>query len=183
MLGMLDKKAIELIGRGLKRIFSMKVTRSTYREVQNVILAATQGESEDADKLFRSLLMGQVQDDIVKGDALKMLNRLAEEYSIPIRLAKDVLERGEFVNLLTSDTLNSNNRILFLNRVRRIDGDEFQFITDPVSTVHVLQHFVGRMTELSQTDAGLRVMEQLTKDLDQVKDQLEKLIGLTKANT
>lgn len=173
---MLDKQAIELVGRGLKRIFSMKVSRSTYREVQNVVVAATQGNNEDSESLFKSLVTAEIPTGLVKGDAQKKLKALAEDYSIPIRLAKDVLERGEFVNLLTSDTLNSDNKILFLNRVRRIDGDEFQFITDPASTAHLLQHFVGRMHELAANDGGKESLSQLKQELSQVKAGIEQLI-------
>jgi hypothetical protein len=173
---MLDKQAVDILHAGLKRIFSMKVTRSSYREVQNVIVASAQGDKETGDKIFQALLSGEVPSGLAKSNEAKTFKDMAEDYSIPIRLAKDVLERGEFVNLLTSDTLNQNDKVLFLNRVRRIDGDEFQFITDPVSTVHVLQHFIGRMSELNKSEDGRKSMNQLSSELATVRDQLDSLL-------
>jgi len=177
---MASQETIQRIDQGLKRIFTMKVHRSTFREVQNVILTATEGDTDTADNLFQAIASGDAGKSDATGDALKLLEKVTEQYAVPIRLAKDVLERGEFVSLLTSDTLNSTNQILLLNRILRIDGTELQFITDLPSTVNVLKHFIGRLTELGQSDAGQQALAPLRKDLEETSDLLDTLTETAK---
>ena len=66
------------------------------------------------------------------------------------RLAKEVFERGEFVNIITSDLVTQEEQFAFVNRLRRIDGEEFVFMSDPQNTVHLVTHFVGRLYELEK---------------------------------
>jgi len=176
---MLNEEALEQINRALQRIFSMTVTRTTYREVQNVVMTVTKNQQEDADKLFQALMTGNANEDLTTGKGLQKLNQIMDQYSVPIRLARDVMERGEFINLLTSDSLNSGDRILFLNRIRRVDGDEFQFVTDAASTVHILQHFMGRIHELLESDKGKKTVEELGPQIAALQKQLNDVADAT----
>lgn len=172
---MLSENTVSRIKASLQRIFSMKITRSTFREVQNAIISAAGDNKEEVNEIFEAFLSGKPKEKLAKGKALDALKACIDEFSIPIRLSKEVHERGEFVNIITSDTLTQGDRIAFLNRVRRIDGEEFHFVTDPESTLHLLNHFVGRLQELGRAD---QTKEILDKHKDQIL-QLQERIGQT----
>jgi len=175
---MFDETTMDLISRGLQRVFSMKITRSTFREVQNVIFTATKEQNGGADTFLKALLTGEDKDKLATGAALEKLNRILDQYTIPISLSKEVLERGEFLNLLTSELVKNGDNTFFVNRVRRIDGEEFQFITDPSSTLHILQHFINRFHEMKQpgTNGETQLPPDITSKLNILKDTLEGLL-------
>lgn len=172
----IDDRMVQTLNNGLSRIFAMKVTKSTFREVQNLILALTNGKENEADALLQALVGADHDSSLFTGNAGEEIRKVSENYAIAVRLSKDVLERGEFINLLTSDALGSNKGPLLLNRIRRIDGEEFQFITDANSTVHILQHFVGRMSEIAKTDEGKSSLEKVREGLQQAQAQLDTLL-------
>jgi hypothetical protein len=178
---MLNESTVTRIRSSLQRIFSMKITRSTFREVQNAIISASGDNKDQVNDVFESFLTGKPKDKIAKGKALDSLKSIIDEFSIPIRLSKEVHERGEFVNIITSDTLTQGERIAFLNRVRRIDGEEFHFVTDPESTIHLLNHFVGRLQELDKADQTREILSEHRDDLVQLRDRLEETANLGNA--
>lgn len=175
---MFDEATMDNVSRGLQRVFSMKITRSTFREVQNIIFTATKEQNGGAESFLKTLLTGEDKDKLAAGAALEKLNRIIDQYSIPVGLSKEVLERGEFLNLLTSELVKNNNSTFFVNRVRRIDGEEFQFITDPSSTLHILQHFVNRFHEMKQPGSNGEALlpSDLTQKLEILKDSLDGLL-------
>lgn len=174
---MVNEKELTHLSKNLQRIFSMNIMRSTFREVQNAILAATEGNKDNANALFESLMIGEVKDGVVHTKAKDSLKGIIEKYTIPIRLSKEVAERGDFVNIITSDLLAQPNRVVFLNRIRRVDGEEFQFITDPESTFNLLQHFLGRVQDLDKSEGSKKVIESHKADLQALKQKIEELIG------
>ena len=180
---MLNESTVTRIRSSLQRIFSMKITRSTFREVQNAIISASGDNKDQVNDVFESFLTGKAKDKIAKGKSLDSLKSIIDEFSIPIRLSKEVHERGEFVNIITSDTLTQGERIAFLNRVRRIDGEEFHFVTDPESTIHLLNHFVGRLQELDKADQTKEILTAHRDDLLQLRDKIEEAANLGTAVT
>lgn len=175
---MLNENTVSRIKASLQRIFSMKITRSTFREVQNAIISSSGDDKEDVNDVFESFLSGKPKDKLAKGKSLDTLKSIIDEFSIPIRLSKEVHERGEFVNIITSDTLTQGDRIAFLNRVRRIDGEEFHFVTDPESTIHLLNHFVGRLQELDKSDQTKETLSKHKEDLERLRQRLAEVIDL-----
>jgi hypothetical protein len=91
-----------------------------------------------------------------------------------VRLSKEVYERGEVVNIITSDTLSHEEKTVFLHRIRRIDGEELQFITDPESTLHLLHHFMNRLEEIKNKEEG-HPLEPHQKELSHLKKKLDNL--------
>lgn len=168
-----DKMALQLEA-ALRRIFAMKISRSTFRELQNVLITVAAGNRDLTNDLFESLFTGQLKDTL-KGKGAEHLKTLLPEFSIPIRLSKEIFERGEFVNIITSDTITQKENVAFLNRIRRIDGEEFLFITDPESTIHLLQHFTGRLQELEKMDEGKEQMAHFKKDLLILRNKIDAL--------
>lgn len=172
----MDEKMSSQLEAALRRIFAMKITRSTFREVQNMLLTLTEGDKSQATDILESLFTGQIKDSLARGKTGETLKELAREFSIPIRLSKEVLERGEFVNIITSDTIAQKDKIGLLNRMRRTDGEEFLFITDPESTVHLLQHFAGRLQELERVESGKEQLQQFRKDILHLKAKVDALL-------
>ena len=175
MAALIDEQSLSNIEVALRRIFAMKITRSTFRELQNIIITAAGGNKDTANDLFEALVTGQKKEKVFGKKFGDKVDSIVHEFSIPIRLAKEIHERGEFVSIITSDTLGQQDRVAFLNRIRRIDGDEFLFITDPESTLHLLQHFVGRVVELSKTDKGKEVLKPLAQSVEALKQQVGQI--------
>ncbi|MDR3624118.1 MAG: DUF5414 family protein [Chlamydiales bacterium] len=173
---MLDEKALLHLENTLKRIFAMKITRSTFRELQNLILSLSGGNQNFTQDLYESLLVGNAKEGLLAGSkSHDLFKNIAHQFSVLIRLAKEVFERGEFINIITSDTINNQDDVALLNRIRRIDGDEFLFISDPASTLHILQHFQGRLQDLEKTPEGKKQLNHMKKDLLTLSDKLHKM--------
>jgi hypothetical protein len=169
---LLDENTLTVVEHSLKRIFSLAVTRSTYREVQNMVVTATNADKEKVDAVLRCLLSGKVNTEVVSPEGEMILDRIIEKFTVPARLSREVLERGEYVSLLTSDTLTSDK---LLNVVRRVDGKEFQFVTDPKMTCNLLQHFVARMNGMKELKGGQEALDTVKEELRMVKKTLEEL--------
>ncbi len=171
----LDDRVIMLFEGNLRRIFAMKITRSTFRELQNVILNCANQDKDLANFLFETLLTGQYKQPITNEKHKEILDEVIKDFTIPARLAKEVYERGEFINIITSDLVSQQDQYAFLNRVRRIDGEEFVFLSDPQNTLHLLQHFAGRLMELEKAPKGKEPLEKFKKELSILAERLKQL--------
>lgn len=171
------RKKIEQLQSSFRRILAMPITRSTYREMQNVILLAAEGNLNETGSIFDALLNAQSKSDLVKKGGEKIFKNFLEDFSIPARVAKDVFDRGEFISLLTSDIISQPNRTLLLNRIRRIDGEELQFITDIDNSLHLVNHMLGRLQEVERSDNTKKISKGYKKELAEIKKKLEELIG------
>lgn len=171
----LDDKTVMLFEGNLKRIFAMKISRSTFRELQNVILSCADQNKEIANFLFESLMTGQIKQPLPNEKHREILEEAIKDFTIPARLAKEVFERGEFVNIITSDLVSQQDQYAFLNRIRRIDGEEFVFLSDPQNTFHLLQHFAGRIVELEKTPKGKEELVKFKKEINLISERLKQL--------
>lgn len=174
----MSEKALSLLEGGLKRIFSLPVTQMTYREVFNLVLVAAEGDKEMPERLLEALATRKMPEKWSEADK-ERLRKLSDQYSMSIRISREVMDRGEFLSLLTTDVVDGQQQkqqMLFLNRVRRIDGEGFQFLTDPLATAQLLAHFISRLSDLKETDAGAELLNKLSGDLGKVRDLLDDLI-------
>jgi hypothetical protein len=169
---LLDVNTLTVLELSLKRIFSLAVTRSTYREVQNIVVNATRADKEQVDSFLRCLLTGEVDTNTVSPEGLEILERIIDKFTIPARLSREVLERGEYVSLLTSDTIHNDK---LLNCIRRIDGKEFQFVTDPTMTCNLLQHFVTRLKGMTDLKDGKKTLDSVKEQLRSIKTTLDEI--------
>jgi len=168
---MLDEKKILLLDRGFQRIFATPITRMTFRQLQNIIYTVFDGDQEKSVKLLESLLTGEAQDKLGKD-----LKKLIEKYSLDVAMAKEVQERGDFMAMLTSDLLPHTNQAIFSNRVKRVDGEEFHFITDFSSVFRLIDHFIGRVEEVKDRDQSQKIVAGYSKELEALKKRLDSLI-------
>ncbi|MCC5832219.1 MAG: DUF5414 family protein [Chlamydiales bacterium] len=171
----LDERVVMLFEGNMRRIFAMKITRSTYRELQNVILSCANQDKELANFLFETLLTGQIKATVPNEKHREILEEVIKNFTIPARLSKEVYERGEFINIITSDLVSQQEHTAFLNRLRRIDGEEFIFMSDAQNTLHLVQHFVGRLYELESNKHGKEELTKYKKELGVIADRLKQL--------
>lgn len=170
----LDDRTLMLFEGNLRRIFAMKISKSTFREIQNVILSCANQDKDLANFLFETLLTGQIKLQVNEKQR-EVLEDAIKNFTIPARLAKEVFERGEFVNIITSDLVTQQDQVAFLNRLRRIDGEEFVFLSDPENTLHLIQHFVGRIFELEKQPNEKEKVAKFKKELGLIGDRLKQL--------
>ncbi len=171
----LDDRILTLFEGHLKRIFAMNITRSTFRELQNVILTCTNQNQDLANYLFETLLTGQIKGNLANEKHQEILEEIIKLFTIPARLAKEIYERGEFINIITSDIVTQQEESALLNRIRRIDGEEFLFLSDPQNTVHLLQHFAGRLQEFEKAPKGKEELDKFKKELNLIGERLKQL--------
>lgn len=171
----LDDRVVMLFEGNLKRIFAMKITRSTFRELQNVILSCANNDKELANFLFETLMTGQIAGAVANEKQKEVLEEAIKNFTIPARLSKEVYERGEFINIVTSDMVSQQDQYAFVNRIRRIDGEEYIFMSDPQNTMHLVQHFIGRLMEIEKTPKGKEELLKYKKELAAMGERLKQL--------
>lgn len=167
---------LELI---LKRIFSMPVTKSTFRQLQHAILTLMNGNREESNAMLESLVTGQAKGK--NADNGQLFKRLSEQYGISILVAKDIFERGDYLSLLSSDIVAlQQGRVVLNNIIRRVDGTEFQLITDIDSSINVIQHFISRLEELMNLKEHQQLQDHLVVEFEKIHEQLGKWLASAK---
>src|SRR5262249_31297008 len=143
----------------------------------NVILNCVNQNKDLANFLFEMLLTGQIKGEIPNEKHRETLEDVIKNFTIPARLAKEVFERGEFVNIITSDMVSQEDQYAFLNRIRRIDGEEFVFMSDPQNTVHLVSHFVTRLYEMNteKYPSAKNEISKFKKELGLLGERLKQL--------
>jgi len=174
---MFDDKKMANLRRALKRIFSLPINRTTYREIHSAMFNISEGNTEIANNLFEVLLTADTNSEKAKNFPKEELKKLIDEFSISAWTAKDVFEKGDFISLVTSDMIASPNQQVFSNRIKRVDGQEFHFISDIESTLHLLTHFSTRITELEKNPGAKKLLNGYQKELNAIKSRLEAVIS------
>ncbi|MDF2577193.1 MAG: hypothetical protein K0S74_677 [Chlamydiales bacterium] len=165
-----------LVRAHFQRIFALKITRSTFREVQNIILAGSEGNPDLANKLLEILFLGQMKEGVVTDKAKETLDALVKDFSMLIRLAKEVQDRGDVVNLIVSDAIEQKDSIGFLHRLKKVDGEEFSFVTDPTSTINLLHHFVTRIEEMEQSELAKEELRRYNPIFTGIRDFFDEIL-------
>lgn len=170
------EEQIEHLERSFNRIFSLPVTRMTIREIQDALRAVMQGDPEAAKSLYESLLAG-----VSKG-GFEQLNRsdlksLIGKYTSQVNFAKEVGEFGEFMNSFSCDFFQQGNQVLFVNRMRRLDGQEYYFHSAPETNIRLAHMFVSRLQDLKKSVNGLKLDQSLINELSQIKSTIDNLLA------
>lgn len=173
---MFDEKKVTQLDKAFERVFAFNITRSTFRQLQNVIFAIAEGNKDSATAILEALLLGEVKSDANRAINTVNFKKLVDKYGVLTQVAKDVLERGDFINLVTSDILQNPQAIVFANRIRRIDGDELQFITDGESTLQLVNHFINRIQEVDRAEPARNLVSSIKADLEVLKAKLDEML-------
>lgn len=174
---MIEEQKLKQLDRAFKRIFAMPISRSTFREIQNAILSISEGNQEESNIIFESLVTGEQHQSGKVCANPAFLERMIDDFSISIRVAKDVFERGEFISLASSDIISQPNRVAFLNRIRRVDGEELHFLTDTKGTLNLIYHLMGRLQELKKNAEGKESIVDSKQQLLAIKQKIDDLVS------
>lgn len=171
----LEDNVFLLLEGNLKRIFATPIGYTTFREFQNVVFNCANGQQEVATFLFEMLINGKLTQELPSLQKQASQSLIAE-FMMPIRVAKDVHERGEFINFITSDMLAQQERCIFLNRLSRVDGQEFLLMTDIQNTCHLVRHLLARLLEAQKNPVGEKNLQEIQDDVIALKHHFDELM-------
>ena len=170
----IDNNTFLLLEGNLKRIFATPIGYTTFREFQNVVFNCSQGQQELANFLFEMLINGKLLQELPAGQK-QSAQSLIVQFMMLIRVAKDIHERGEFINFITSDMLAQQERCVFLNRLARVDGQDFLLMTDVQNTCHLIRHLLSRLLEAQKNPIGEKNLQEIQEDLVSLRAHFEEL--------
>jgi hypothetical protein len=174
---MIDAKKMQQLDFAFQRILTLPVSKSSFRQMQNAILFCLEGDREAATLLLDALLGAEAENEQAKMAVKEpALQKLIERYALPLSVAREVSERGDFLSIVTSDVISHPEMPLFGNRIRRVDGQEFDFITNSESAVQLLHHFSSRLQEMERLEKSRNVLKGLKKELVSLKNRIDQLI-------
>jgi len=177
---MLDDKKIQQLDFEFQRICALPIARSSLRQMQNAILFAVEGDKDAATRVLDSLLANENKLLPKECSATGPFEAFMKRFSISLNVARDVAERGEFIGMVTSDIINHPQVPMLGNTIRKISGEECQFLTDVPSTVQLLSHFSFRLEEMDKLDKSKNVLQGTKRELTQLRDQINKLLTSAK---
>ncbi|MFA6916297.1 MAG: CT_584 family protein [Parachlamydiales bacterium] len=166
-----DNTKIESVRVALKRIFALPVNKSTFRQVQNAVAVIFQSEPNHANEVLEALFTGNFK------NGQESLKGLYKEYDEQLKVAREVFERGSFLTLITSDRLAQGDRVMFNNLIRRIDGEQIEFITDIESTFQMIKHFIGRLQEVQSLDVDKKLREVVKNEIADLHRMTDTIIA------
>lgn len=170
----ISEEQIEHLQRSFKRIFALPLASMTFREVQNALTQVFPGKKEEPEAILNSLLSEEIQPVLKNGDTA-LLEDLVQTFSTPVRFAKEVADYGEFMNIFSCDFVQQGNQVFFMNRMRRIDGNEYRFLTQPEVNIRLAHMFISRLSDLKKA-VNLPLDFKLRDELTSIKDQIENLL-------
>lgn len=166
---MFSKEKMEILNLQFQRIFALPMSRLTYRELQNAIVTAADGDLQKVNQVIDSLFKGGAEDLALK--------EFVEHYKVNFRVARQVQDSGDVLSLLTTDIGTQGEKFLFSVRIRRIDGGEFNFITDTEGMIQTAEHIVGQFEELKKSTMGKGTLADSKGRLEHLKARLERLFS------
>lgn len=168
-----DNSKLDAIRIALKRIFALPVNKSTFRQVQNAVAVIFQAEPNSANDVLEALFTGNFK------NGQEPLKSLYKDYDEQLKVAREVFERGSFLTLITSDRLAQGDRVMFNNLIRRIDGEQIEFITDIESTFQMIKHFIGRLQEVQSLDVDKRLRDVVKEEIADLH-KMTQTVGASK---
>lgn len=164
------------LSRSFRRIFALPISRLTIRELQNAINQALPENAETSKTLYESLITGDLKDGIKKSGGHSDLASLVEDYTYQFKIAREVAEMGEFMNSFSCDFLQQGNQVYFMNRMRRIDGEEYYFLSAPETNIRLAHMFINRLRDLKKSVGNTPLDPRLIAELNTLKTDVESLI-------
>ncbi len=171
-----SESQVEQIKRAFKRIFALSISRLTIRELQNALTQALSGNIEATKALYESFLTGELKASLKEGGNGEDLSNLVEEFTFPFKIAREVAEMGEFMNSFSCDFVEQGKQHLFINRLRRIDGSEYYFLSEPPTNIRLAHMFINRLRDLKKAVGDLPLDPKLKEELFNIKKDIEELL-------
>lgn len=171
---MIDAKKIQQLDVAFQRILTLPVSKSTFRQMQNAVLFCFEGDRDAASKLLETILAGK--SNSTGAEQERTFQKFVDRHSLPMSVAREVAERGDFLSIVTSDIISHPEMPIFGNRIRRVDGQEFDFITNAETAVQLLHHFSARLAEMEKLEKSRDVLKGFKKELVSLKTRIDQLI-------
>lgn len=166
---------LEQLNRSIKRIFALPISRLTIRELQNAITQALPGNIDATKAVYEALLSGELTAALKDGDS-EGISNLIEQYSPHVKIAREVAEMGEFMNSFSCDFIEQGKQFFFVNRLRRIDGSEYYFLSAPETNIRLSHMFIHRLGDLKKAVGDLPLDPKLKEELASIKQEIETLL-------
>lgn len=157
----------------LKRVFALPISKTTFREAYNAVLSANDKPAE-ANAFMETLLNGTPTEET--GQSKELVRKIIDEFSIPLRVAREVELRGEYLAFINSQIIKTHDQIFLFNIAKTIDGKEFNFLTDLETTLTLFEHFGKRLEEFRQ-QGNITLSDEFKKRLQNTKSTLEKFLA------
>lgn len=169
---------IDLLRRSFRRIFALPISRLTIRETQNAIGQTLPTQSEEIKKnLYESLLTGQLNGDLKKEKNSTDLADLIDEFAFHFKMAREVADMGEYMNSFSCDFAQQGKQIYFINRMRRIDGEEYHFLSAPETNVRLAHMFINRLSDLKKAVGNVPFEPRFKEELTSLKKAIDTLLN------
>jgi hypothetical protein len=170
---MIAKDKMEVLEQQFQRIFTLPVTRTTFRELQSAISTALDNDNNRTNSFIDDLLFNRDNSDFPG------MNDFIKHYSIPLRVAKQVHENGEVLSMLTTDvgTQGNSGQPIFSISIRRVDGGEFHFLTDTGGFLQVAEHILTRAETIVNVQAGRTALGNVRERLEKMSKSIDNLIN------
>lgn len=162
---MLNEQQVQLLKAMLQRVFALPVKKSSIRQIQNGLFQICEGDKDLINKTLSALMLGKMEKGVADGKAEEAFKGILSNFSVLVRMAKEISDKGDFINIITSDALKQKEDILFMNTIRKVDGEEFHYITDINSTLHFIGHLCNRLLEATEQANQKKAIENYEKEL------------------
>lgn len=168
---MFKKEKLGTLKAQFQRIFTLPLTRTTFREISNAVLTASEGDTQKANTFIESLILNG-------GDAASKEPETKEfisQFSIPTRVAKEVHDRGNVLSMLTTDVGLRGDSLVFSSRLRRTDGGDFHFVADTDGILQLMDHFVIRLRDGGKEEKGKESIKKAKERISTLSKHLDEL--------
>ena len=172
----MDKQILIDLKNRIEKSLSMPITRCTYKELQNAMLVAAQGDQNTFVKLMETLLTKKILLNL-DADSEDIIQEIIDRYGVGIFTSKEVHDKPDFINLLTSDLIQQQKTLFFSNIIRRVDGKYLDFVCDIDSLFHIIEHFTARLEEAQKRDIDLAPYADKLEKLEERLKALKETIG------
>lgn len=168
---------LEQLNRSFKRVFALPISRLTIRELQNALTQSLNSNIDLSKALYESLLNGELNTALKSYENRKEIGSFIDDYSPHVKIAREVAEMGEFMNSFSCDFLEQNKQFFFVNRLRRIDGTEYYFLSAPETNIRLAHMFINRLRDLKKQVGNLPLDPKLKDELNLIKTDIETLMS------
>jgi len=173
---MIEQNHIMHLTLVFRKVFSLPITRTTFRELQSALMGVSQGDRELFTDITESLLAGQIK-PILKGKVdLEVFQRFIEQFHIQVLVSKEVHDKAEFITFITSDVINQPQGVIFSNCIKTVNGKEHRFFTDVESTLQLIQHFIGRIHEAKGIETSKEQFDKLSERINDLRRSVDLLV-------
>lgn len=166
---MISDDNMAVLEQQFQRIFTLPVTRLTFRELQSAISTALNEDTDAAQSVSNALLTDDYPDN-------PRMESFFKEYAVPFKVAKQIQDNGEVLSMLSTDIGSQGDVLLFQVRIRRIDGGEFTFVTDATGFIQVAEHIISRIATTKNSLAGKGTISTVKPRLEALEKTIRKVL-------